>query len=278
MSDIVVTGANGKLGRAIVERLLERVPAARVGVSVRDVEAAAALAERGVRVRAGDYDDPASLADAFEGAAQVLVVSVDALGDAAVRRHGAAIAAAHAVGARVLYTSHQNASLGSPFAAAPDHAATEALLSDSDVRLRNGFYASTVVQLLGGAEQLVAPEDGPVSWTVVADLAEAAAIVLASSLEVDAPLTAGEALDLSAVAEIASSVLGRPISRVVVSDEAYVAGLVEHGVPESHAELFLGMFRASRAGEFDVVDPALGEVLGRPPVSLRDFLEGALTR
>ena len=80
------------------------------------------------------------------------------------------------------------------------------------------------------------------------------------------------------MAEIASSVLGRPISRVVVSDEAYVAGLVEHGVPESHAELFLGMFRASRAGEFDVVDPALGEVLGRPPVSLRDFLEGALTR
>src|SRR4051794_8742979 len=135
MSDIVVTGANGKLGRAIVERLLERVPASRVGVSVRDVSGAAELAERGVRVRAGDFDDPAALAAAFEGASQVLVVSVDGLGEAAVRRHRAAIAAAHGAGARVLYTSHQNASPGSPFAAAPDHAATEAALRASDVRL-----------------------------------------------------------------------------------------------------------------------------------------------
>jgi uncharacterized protein YbjT (DUF2867 family) len=278
---IVVTGANGNLGRGRVERQLVRVPASRVGVSVRDAGAAAALSARGVRVRSGDYDDPASLASAFAGAAQVLVVSVDALGEAAVRRHHAAIEAAHGVGARVLYTSHQNARAGSPFAAAPDHAATEAVLRGSDVRLRNGFYASTVVHLLGGAAatgQLVAPEDGPVSWTVVSDLAEAAAVLLASGGAVDAPLTAGEALDLADVAGIASELLGRPIERVVVPDDAYVAGLVEHGVPDWQANLFLGMFKASRAGEFDVVDPALGELLGRPPVALRDFLAGALTR
>lgn len=272
--NIVVTGANGKLGRAIVERLLERVPASRVGVSVRDVAAADELAARGVRVRAGDYDDPDSLASAFEGATQVLVVSVDALGEAAVRRHRTAIDAAHAAGARVLYTSHQNASPASPFAAAPDHAATEAALSASDVRLRNGFYASTVLQLLAGGDRLVAPEDGPVSWTVVADLAEAAAIVLADELRIDAPLTAREALDLADVARIATAALGRPIERVVVSDDAYVAGLVGHGVPEWQANLFLGMFQASRAGEFAVVDPALGDLLGRPPVTLRDFLAG----
>src|SRR4051794_12026030 len=97
---IVVTGANGQLGRGIVERLLDRVPASQVGVSVRDVAGAGALAERGVRVRAGDYDDPGSLASAFEGAAQVLIVSVDALGEVAVGRHRAAIEAARAAGAR----------------------------------------------------------------------------------------------------------------------------------------------------------------------------------
>lgn len=32
---IIVTGANGKLGRAVVEQLLKRVPAELIGVSVR---------------------------------------------------------------------------------------------------------------------------------------------------------------------------------------------------------------------------------------------------
>lgn len=35
---IVITGATGRLGSQIVDRLLERVPADMVGVSVRDVE------------------------------------------------------------------------------------------------------------------------------------------------------------------------------------------------------------------------------------------------
>jgi hypothetical protein len=35
---------------------------------------------------------------------------------------------------------------------------------------------------------------------------------------------------------------------------------------------------SSRAGAFDVVDPALGALLGRPPVALRDFLAGAWSR
>ncbi len=49
----VVTGATGQLGAQIVERLLERVRADQVGVSVRDPDRAADLAARGVRVRRG---------------------------------------------------------------------------------------------------------------------------------------------------------------------------------------------------------------------------------
>lgn len=80
---LVVTGATGRLGHQIVERLLDRVPAESVGVSVRDVDRAAQMAARGVRVRSGDFTDPASLDHAFEGADQVLVVS------AAIRGPGA---------------------------------------------------------------------------------------------------------------------------------------------------------------------------------------------
>ncbi|MGH3378238.1 MAG: NAD(P)H-binding protein, partial [Actinoallomurus sp.] len=121
---IIITGATGRLGSLIVHHLLERVPADQVGVSVRDPGRAADLAGRGVRVRRGDFTDPGSLAAAFEGAAQVLIVSANETGGAAVAQHTAAIDAARAAGAkRLLYTSHQAAGADSLFAPMPDHAA-----------------------------------------------------------------------------------------------------------------------------------------------------------
>ena len=281
---LIVTGANGQLGRAIVERLLERVPAAQIGVSVRDPEQARGLEERGIRVRRGDFADAASLAHAFEGASQVLIVS-GTTGETAVRQHHTAIDIAKAAGARrILYTSHMGSNPSSPFPPMPDHAATEVALRDSGVAftaLRNGFYATTAGLLLGTAVEtgkLTAPEDGPVAWTTHADLAQAAAIALTEeSLDGMTPnLTASEAIDMTGVAAIASELTGRPIRRVVVPDAEYRAGLVAHGIPASAADMLLGLFLASRQGEFSHVDPTLARLIGRPPTPLREVLKVAI--
>ncbi|MFJ4414340.1 SDR family oxidoreductase [Streptomyces sp. NPDC088925] len=287
---IIVTGATGQLGRPLVEQLLRRVPAERVGVSVRSPEKLADLAARGVRVRRGDFAEPESLAHAFEGASQLLLVSVDATGPEAVARHAAAIDAARAAGVgRVLYTSHQGVSPTSPFPPMPDHAATERLLAESGIAytsLRNGFYASTTLQLLGDAldsGKLYAPEDGPVSWTTHADLAEAAAVILADGERGEAPfdgptpaLTGPRALDLSDVARIAGEVTARPVERIVVPDDQWRDQLTGHGVPEPQADLLLGLFRASRAKEFAETGPTLGDLLGREPLDLHGFLTESL--
>lgn len=285
---IIVTGANGQLGRAVVERLLQRVPAARLGASVRDPEQAGALAERGVRVRRATFEDAASLRHAFEGASQVLIVSIDSTGEAAVRRHEAAIEAARAAGARrVLYTSHMGSSPASLFEPMRDHAATEAFLERSGVpftSLRNGFYAASAFMFLERALEtgkLVAPEDGPVSWTEHGDLADAAAIALTEEGRLDGPtppLTASEALDLADVAAMASEIAGRSITRVTVGDRAFREDMVSHGVPEHRADLLLGMFEASRRGEFAAVDSTLERLLGRAPVSMRGYLASRLRR
>ena len=271
---IVVTGATGLLGGAVVERLLGKVPAAEIGVSVRDPAKATALAERGVRVRRGDYDDAASLAHAFEGAEQLLLVSAAATGEPALRQHATAIDAARAAGVRrIVYTSHMGANPASAFAPMPDHAATEALLEASGLAftaLRNGFYASSGRMLLGQAfetGELAAPADGPVSWTAHDDLAEAAAIVLTDEGRFEGPtppLTGSAALDL---AGLAAEVIDRPIRRTVLTDAQY-----REALPEPVAEMLLGLFAASRAGEFAAVDPTLGELLGRPPLTVRDVL------
>ncbi|WP_330437607.1 NAD(P)H-binding protein [Micromonospora sp. NBC_00821] len=285
---IVVTGATGNLGSQIVERLLDRLPPDAVGVSVRDVDRAAGLAERGVRVRAADFTDPATLGHAFEGADKVLIVSAAIRGPGAFVANRAAIDAARAAGAgRILYTSHQAASRDSLFAAQPTHAATEEHLAGLGVpftALRNGFYASTLSFSIGTAletGQLVAPADGPVSWTAHADLAEAAAVALTEDGVLDgvtAPLTASEMLDLEAVAAILSDITGRVVERVVADDDQWRATAIERGMPAAAADFTLGMYRAARGKEFAVTDPTLETVIGHRPTSVRSVLEAIVAR
>lgn len=285
---IVVTGATGQLGSLVVGQLLQRVPAERVALSVRDPEKAAGPAALGVRVRRGDYAEPETLTAAFEGAEQVLVVSSNSAGDGAVAQHAAALQAARDAGARrVLYTSHQAAGPASAFDPMRDHAATHALLADLGVpttALRNGFYAATVPVLLGAALQtgeLAAPADGPVSWTAHVDLAEATAVVLADEGRLDGvspPLTAPVTLDLADVAALLTELTGSPVRRVVQSDDEWLAGMVGRGVPAAQAQMLLGLFVAARRGEFDVTDPTLEELLGRPATPLRTVLAAAVAR
>ncbi|MEW9552806.1 NAD(P)H-binding protein [Nonomuraea sp. NPDC050783] len=284
---IIITGATGRLGSLIVQELLRRVPAERIGVSVRDPGRAAALLASGVRVRRGDFTEPGTLAAAFEGATQVLVVSADATGHEAVARHTAAIDAARAAGAeRILYTSHQAAAAHSLFAPMPDHAATERYLAATGTpftALRNGFYASALPHLLGRAlesGELVAPADGPVSWTAHDDLAEAAAAVLAGERRYEGPtppLTAPDALDLEDVAAVLTELTGRTVRRVVADDDEWAAELTGHGVPAEQADLLLGMFRAARRGEFATTGTTLRDLIGRPATPARVTLEQAVT-
>ncbi|MFF4658840.1 NAD(P)H-binding protein [Streptomyces sp. NPDC001381] len=283
---LIVTGATGRLGSLIVNRLLEQVPADRIGVSVRDVGKAAHLAERGVRVRAGDFTDPDSLKHSLEGAERVLVVSAAIRGGAAVSANRAAIDAAREAGARhILYTSHQAASPTSLFPPQKVHAATEEHLQRQGVpwtALRNGFYASTLERHIGAALRtgiLAVPQDGPVSWTAHEDLAEAAALALTGghALEgVTPPLAAPHALDFTDVAGILSRITGRTVTRTVVEDDEWISAAVATGMPRPAAEFALTMFTAARGGEFHAAGPALEAVVGHPAKSVHEVLEAAV--
>lgn len=280
---IIISGATGQLGSQIVHHLLDRVPAQQIGISVRDTARAADLAARGVRVRRGDYTDPKSLIEAFEGATQVLIVSAMTTGMTAVELHAGAIDAARDAGAqRILYTSHQAAAADSLFAPMPDHAATEQYLGRTGVpftALRNGFYAASLPWMIGRAldtGELVAPEDGPVSWTTHADLAEAAAIILADGARFDGPtppLTGSQALDLDDIARTLTELAGRTIRRTVVTDEDFAASMIAHGAPTERVNLTLGIFRAARRGEFATTAPELAHLLGRPTTPAHSFLK-----
>ena len=287
---IVVTGATGQLGRQILERLLDRLPADQVGASARDPGKAQALSRRGVRVREGDFDRPDGLAAAFEDAEQVLIVSSNAraYGGDPTGQQRAAVEAARAAGVRrIVYTSHMGVGASSAFPPMHDHAAAEEMLRDSGMAwtaLRNGFYASTVPMMVGDAVSsgvLAAPSDGKVSWTAHADLAAAAVAILLQEGRFEGPtppLTASKALDLDDVADILADLHGKPIRRQVVTDEEMAAGMAAHGAPPAVVEITTALYHAARAGEFAAVDPTLASLLGRPPTPLREVLAASVER
>ncbi|WP_369054224.1 NAD(P)H-binding protein [Kineococcus terrestris] len=280
---IVITGATGALNGATIEHLLQRLPAERLAVAVRDPARAQHLADRGVRVRRADYADPASLPAAFAGAEQLLLVSASDPAADAVALHRAAVEAATAAGVgRVLYTSHQGAHPGTPFGPGRDHAATEELLAASGLpwtSLRNGFYAHSLGWLLGPwreSGRIVVPADGPVSWTAREDAAEAAALLLASGAAPDGPLTltAREAPTFAQLAATAAELSGRDVELEVVEPGRWVADQVAAGRPEPVARFTLGLYLAAERGFFAGVDPALGELLDREPRTAREQLAG----
>ncbi|WBO22908.1 SDR family oxidoreductase [Sphingomonas abietis] len=282
---IVVTGANGQLGRAVVESLLGRVPPASIVASVRNPEKAVALAQHGIAVRSGDFADPEGLRAAFRGADQLLIVSADKLGDEALQLHRTAIDIARDTGARrILYTSHMGARVGSPFLPADQHAGTEADLAASGVAftaLRHGFYAESCLHMISdglASGELRTPEDGPISWTTRDDLAEADAAILASDGGWDgitSPLTASEAVTMTQLAAIASEVTGREVRHTTVTDEEWRNAKIAGGMPAMYADMLLGTFQAARRGDFAATHPALAKLLGRPPRNMRDVLSPA---
>jgi len=281
MTMIVITGATGALNGATVDHLLDRMPASEIIVAVRDTAKAQRFADRGVAVRRGDYADPDSLPDAFQGADQLLLVSASDPGADAVSLHRTAIqAAVTAQVGRILYTSHQGAAADTPFGPGRDHAATEQLLAESGIAwtsLRNGFYAHSLNWLMGPWREtgvISVPADGPVSWTAREDAAEAAAVILASNGAYEGPttLTASTAPTFQDIAVIATQITGRDVQSVVMDQDKWLAAQVAAGQQEFVARFLLGMYQAAHQGYFAGVDPLLGNLLGREPRTVHDLL------
>lgn len=90
---IGITGATGKLGRLVIDTLLQTVPASDITALARSPDKAADLAAKGVAVRQADYDRPETLDSALAGIERLLLISSNEMGRR-VPQHRAVIAAA----------------------------------------------------------------------------------------------------------------------------------------------------------------------------------------
>ena len=248
---------------------------------MRDAAKAQHLADLGVRVRRGSYDDPAALRDSFADADQVLLVSSERPGRRPGPLHRAAIEAAVAAGAkRILYTSHQNADPASPFRPARFHAAAEAALAGSGVAwtsLRNGFYAHSLDWLLG-PWQADRRDRRPRRRPGLLDRPgrrgrggrrHPGRRPPSTARSRSPPATRSPS---TTSPRIASELTGRPSSGSCWTTSSGSPTQIAHGSPEDLARMLLGFFQAARRGDFAATDPTLAGLLGRTPRTVTDLL------
>jgi NAD(P)H dehydrogenase (quinone) len=281
----VITGATGHLGRLVVEALLEReVPAHQILAVGRAVDRIRDLADRGVQVRAVDYDDVSSLQEAFQGAEKVLLVSGNEFGRRVVQHHNV-ISAAQAAGVELLaYTSVANADQTTMKLAA-DHLATEKALADSalpHVLLRNGWYLENytdqLATFLEHGAVLGSAGDGRISAASRADYAAAAAVVLLSDDQAGRIYELGGdvAFTLSQLAQAIGDAAGRPVEYRDLPVGDYTQVLVGAGLPEQYAAILSDSDRGIARGDLLVTSGDLSRLLGRPTTTLHDAVQASV--
>jgi len=281
---ITITGASGKLGRAVAQELGRRVPPASVTLGSRTPAKLDDLRQLGFRVARVDFDQPPSLEDAFHGADAILLICGHGSNADRIRQHVDAIdAARRSADARVYYTSFVNPDRASLFPFAQVHEASEAHARRSDVRhtfLRNNHYAENLEQALlralASGELALPGARGKVAYIARQDVAAASAGALAHPAPEDAyEITGAEALDLHEVAELASEAWGRRIGAREMPADEYRALLAASGLPPFVVEGQLGLRLACGAGEYAAVTRDAEALAGRPLQRMREYL-GAL--
>jgi NAD(P)H dehydrogenase (quinone) len=288
MSTILVTGATGGLGHAVVETLLQTINPTQLAILARDPAKAADLQAQGVAVRQGDYSDYESLTAAFAGVEKLYFVATSSMTDR-IQQHENAVKAATAAGVKhLVYTSFQRKTEDgtSPVAFIEEaHLVTEKLIKQSGLTytiLKHALYLDVFPpffgpQVLENNTIYLPAGTGRGAYASRHDLAVAGAAVLTSPGHENQTyeLAANTTYSLADFAEALSTLSGRAIQYVAPSPAEFVAQLTQAGVPAENSQMAAALMSAIAQGEFDFPDPTLEKLLGRKPESPTEFLKAA---
>lgn len=286
MGKILVTGASGQLGGAVIQHLLGTygVACSDIVAASRSTDKLAGFDQKGVELRKADFDDAASLDTAFRGVDTVLIVSTDALAVKGQRltQHKAAVEAAKRAGVkRIVYTSMPNPDR-SLISFAPDHLGSEEAVKASGIDyviLRNAWYFDNYLHSLPhdlqSGKWFTATKGGKVSNIARDDLAKAAAAVLAKGTTGNQTftLTGAKALTISGIAKIVSNVAAKPLAVIDANEEQLRQGMAGAGLPDFVIDMLLSTDANIAAGNFDLVTSDFEKLTGDKPQSAEDFFK-----
>jgi len=286
MGKILVTGVTGHLGRAVLDKLLAKVPASNVKVLVRDTAKAEAFKALGVETAIGNYDDKASLVAAFQDTDKLYFVSGNDVANRGPQHENVVNAAVAAKVGHVVYTSFQrrNEAPNGPLAfIATTHLLAENMLKASGLTytlLQHALYAEVIPMFVGDRVLetgiIFQPAgDGKTAFALRDDMAEAGVAVLTGEGHENKvyEITGSKAISYADIAAIITAATGKQVNYVSPTVEAFKEELTKAGVPAMYIGLFAGFSTAVKDGEFAEVSGDLEKLIGRKSGSVEAYLK-----
>jgi uncharacterized protein YbjT (DUF2867 family) len=270
---ILVTGAVGNVGRALVPLLLAHAGAVRVLVRKPDRYRPPGP---GVEVCAGHFGAPETLPPALAGVHTVFLLS-GVHPDMVALQCGLVDAAKAAGVRRIVKLSGMDAAPGAPIALGRWHGQVEAAIEAAGLdftHLRPNIFMQNLLgqaaAVAAGGELRAALGDGRVSLIDVRDIAGAAARVLLEPGHErrSYTLTGPQAIAQAEVAAVLARATGRAVRYVPLTPAQARAEMLAARLPEWWADLLLELYAVAAAGGCSRVAPDAPQLLGRAP---RDF-------
>ncbi|WP_293946206.1 MULTISPECIES: SDR family oxidoreductase [unclassified Sphingobacterium] len=282
---ILVTGATGNLGKATIDSLLNKgIPASNIAALVRDESKSNELKPKGIQVRYGDYQNFESLTAAFKDVDKLLLISSSSEIAHRFEQHKNVINAAKENGVgHIIYTSFEMQDLRRSIMAGDVqyHAETSDYLKQLAVPytlMANTMYAD-IIPMLSGNNILdkgvsIPAGNGKVPFLPIKEMAEALAVVLTTDGHEDKEyvIAADTAFSFAEIAELISDILGKRVAYNQPQLDVYLARLVQNGFSEDDSAYLARYSEAIARGEFDTNKSDVKQLLGRSPMSLKDFL------
>jgi uncharacterized protein YbjT (DUF2867 family) len=272
---VLVTGATGSTGKALVEALTGRGAPVRAMVR-RETDREGLPA--GVDAAVADFDDAESVAAALRGAAKAYLVTPSSERAGQQQRRFADLAAQADIG-HLVVLSQLGADEGSPVRFLRYHADVEnhvRRLGIGYTFLRPNLFFQGLLAfagLISAESRFYAPiGDAKVSAIDVRDIAMVAAVTLTEAGHEGATytLTGPAAVTHDDIAAALTSALGRHIAFADAPPEAFAASL--RGIlPPWQVDGLLEDYAHYRRGEAAEVTTTVAEVTGQPPRDIGQF-------
>lgn len=276
---ILVTGATGTVGSALVEQLAAAGAPARA--LVRGREKAEGIERLGLEAAIGDFDKPETLRPALEGIEKVFLLSAPAERQTELQSN--LIRAAASAGVRhIVKLSVINIGSGmESIALGRAHRQTEEEIERSGIaytHLRpNGFMQNSLAHAATIKSQgaFYAPlSNAKVSYVDARDVAAVALAALTEDGHAGKAyeITGPEALSNFDMAHVFSTVLGKEVKYVDVPVEAARGAMLGSGMEAWLADALIELFDVYKDGGEEHVTGVVREVTGREPITFAGFV------
>jgi NAD(P)H dehydrogenase (quinone) len=280
---ILVTGATGHLGSAVVSQLLKNTSAENIVAFARDENKAKHLREKGIEVRIGTYDNISSLDLAMQGIEKLLLISGN--GPTRLQQHKNVVAAAKKAGIKhIVFTTIALKDMKTA-ALRPlmeDLYEAEDYIKESGLTytvLRNTLYTGAT-PLYGGEKVIktgiyLPTGNGKVPFALRREMGEAAANTLLQNGHENQTyeITASDLYSYKDVARELSDLSGRTVNYTDADPVTFPTKLKEFGLPEIVVLLVTGFSADVKNHQFEIVTKDLEKLLGRKPASLKESLK-----